>query len=168
MIEPAFKWRSALPALAFLVTLHLARISRAEPVTICPGAAWADDRGDRIQAHGGSILKLQGSYYWFGEDRSRENLPALRYVSCYVSTDLAHWRFRNQVLRQADPEHFGPHWLLERPKVFFNAKTRRFVMYMHIDGPAPGVAGDYSLARVGVAVSDRVDGDYRYVRASVL
>src|SRR5579863_5149726 len=50
MIEPPFKRRFTLPLLAFLLTLHLARISRAEPVTICPGAAWADDRGRLIQA----------------------------------------------------------------------------------------------------------------------
>lgn len=151
--------------LIILALLGLAPASPAEPVTIRPGQVWPDDRGRHIQAHGGSILRFNGAYYWFGEDRSRENEPTLRYVSCYVSTDLAHWRFLNQVVRQADPEHFGTRWLLERPKVFFNAKTGHFVMYMHIDGPTPGGSGDYSLARVGVAVSDRVDGAYRYVRS---
>jgi hypothetical protein len=38
-------------------------------------------------------------------------------------------------------------------------------MYMHIDGPAPGERGGYKLARVGVAVSDRVDGDYQYLKS---
>jgi hypothetical protein len=165
MIKSPCKRTCALRLFAIVVVLQFGRMSLAEPVTIFPGALWRDNRGRSIQAHGGSILKYQGAYYWFGEGRARENDPALRYVSCYVSTDLAHWRFRNQVIRQADPEHFGPRWLLERPKVFFNAKTGRFVMYMHIDGPAPGEPGDYSLARVGVAISDRVDGDYRYLRS---
>jgi hypothetical protein len=38
-------------------------------------------------------------------------------------------------------------------------------MYMHIDGPAPGKTQGYDLARVGVAVCDRIDGDYQYLRS---
>ena len=39
-------------------------------------------------------------------------------------------------------------------------------MYMHIDGPLPGGrGGGYSLARVGVAVCDTVDGDYKYLKS---
>jgi hypothetical protein len=56
--------------------------------------------------------------------------------------------------------------VLERPKVFYNAKTKKFVMYMHIDGPEPGGGGGgYALARVGVAVCDTVDGDYQYLKS---
>ena len=39
-------------------------------------------------------------------------------------------------------------------------------MYMHIDGPeTPEAKKPYALARVGVAVCDKVDGDYRYLRS---
>jgi hypothetical protein len=62
-------------------------------------------------------------------------------------------------MQQADPENLGAGWVLERPKVFYNRKTRQYVMYMHIDDRA------YKLARVGVAVSDRVDGNYRYLKS---
>jgi hypothetical protein len=130
---------------------------------ISPGDLWPDDRGAHIQAHGGGILKLDSTYYWFGEDRTQGLDRSQRYVSCYSSTDLVHWTFRNRVIHLADPENFGPGWVLERPKVFYNAKSRRFVMYMHIDGNT--AEGSYKLARVGVAVSDRVDGDYRYLRS---
>jgi hypothetical protein len=130
---------------------------------ISPGDLWPDDRGAHIQAHGGGILKLDSTYYWFGEDRSQALDRSQRFVSCYSSTDLVHWTFRNRVIHLADPENFGPGWVLERPKVFYNAKSRRFVMYMHIDGNT--AEGSYKLARVGVAVSDRVDGDYRYLRS---
>jgi hypothetical protein len=130
---------------------------------ISPGDLWPDDRGSHIQAHGGGILKLDSTYYWFGEDRSQALDRSQRFVSCYSSTDLVHWTFRNRVIHLADPENFGPGWVLERPKVFYNAKTRQFVMYMHIDGNT--AEGSYKLARVGVAVSDRVDGDYRYLRS---
>ena len=131
----------------------------AAPQAIRPGEVWPDDRGRHIQAHGGGIIKLGDTYYWFGEDRGEGLDPAKRYVACYSSNDLAHWTFRNQVLQLGDPENLGPRRVVERPKVFYNARTKKYVMYLHIDD------GAYKLARVGVAVSDTVDGDYQYLRS---
>ena len=131
----------------------------AAPQTIKPGEVWLDDRGQQIQAHGGGIIKLNDNYYWFGEDRSRGLDRAKRYVSCYRSKDLAHWTFRNRVVKLSDPEQLGPGWVLERPKVFYNPKTRRYVMYMHIDD------AKYRVARVGVATCDTVDDDYKYLKS---
>jgi hypothetical protein len=143
-----------------LVLLCLAAVSRPmDPQTITPGDIWPDNRGLHVQAHGGGIIKLDHTYYWFGEDRSQGLDPTKRYVSCYASPDLVHWTFRNQVMKQADPGDLGARFVLERPKVFYNARTRKYVMYMHIDDAR------YALARVGVAVSDTVDGDYQYVRS---
>ena len=135
----------------------------AAPQTIKPGEIWPDDRGKHIQAHGGGIIQIRDTYYWFGEDRGEGNDRNLRYVSCYSSRDLAHWTFRNQVIKLADPENFGPGWILERPKVFYNRKTSTYVMYMHIDGRT--AEGNYKIARVGVATSGTVDGDYHYLRS---
>jgi beta-xylosidase len=136
-----------------------------QPTSIKPGEIWPDDRGKHVQAHGGGIIKLGDTYYWFGEDRSRENERGMRYVACYSSTNLVNWTFRNQVIKTADPENLGRGWVLERPKVYYNAKTRKFVMYMHIDGGMPGQRGNYHLARVGVATCHTVDGDYKYIRS---
>ncbi|HEY5915654.1 MAG TPA: family 43 glycosylhydrolase [Verrucomicrobiae bacterium] len=130
----------------------------AAPQTFKPGEVWLDDRGQHIQAHGGGILKLGRTYYWFGEDRAQGLDRTKRYVSCYSSTNLAQWTFRNQVIKLADPENFGRRWVLERPKVFYNPKTSTFVMYMHIDL-------NYQLARVGVATCATVDGDYKYLKS---
>lgn len=127
--------------------------------TIRPGEVWLDTRGQPIQAHGGGILKYRDTYYWFGEDRTPGLNPAKRYVACYSSRDLVHWTFRNRVLQLADPQKLGPGWVLERPKVFYNAATKKFVMYMHIDDRS------YRLARVGVAISDKVDGDYWFLKS---
>lgn len=143
----------------------LGLLAAEDAVLIRPGEIWNDNRGQHIQAHGGGIIRDAGTYYWFGEDRSQGLDPSRRYVSCYSSRDLVHWTFRNQVIKLGDPEGFGPNWILERPKVFHNPKTRQYVMYMHIDGPMPGETGGYKLARVGVAVSSTVDGDYRYVKS---
>ena len=105
------------------------------------------------------MLHLGRTFYWFGEDRTPTNDPEKRYVSCYSSQDLVHWTFRNQVLKLSDPEHLGSHWVFERPEVYFNRAARQFVLYAHLDNAA------YSLARVAVAVSDRVDGDYKYLKS---
>ncbi|MEI7909264.1 MAG: family 43 glycosylhydrolase [Verrucomicrobiota bacterium] len=151
--------------IAALALFALDGLAAAEPVK--PGEVWPDNRGQHVQAHGGGIIKERETYFWFGEDRSKDNERNKRHVACYSSTDLVHWTFRNQVLKLADPENFGPRWVLERPKVFHNAMTHKFVMYMHIDGPAtPGdMSNSYALARVGVATCDTVDGDYKYVRS---
>jgi hypothetical protein len=159
MIDMKNTWANL--AIVFAVVVAGASFSRAQDglATFKPGEVWPDDRGKHIQAHGGGIIKLADTWYWFGEERSQDNERGMRYVGCYSSTNLANWTFRNKVMKQADPENFGRTWVLERPKVFYNAKTKKFVMYMHIDDAR------YQLARVGVAVSDTVDGDYQYLKS---
>lgn len=146
-------------ACLFLLALAAAIPSMAAIDSIKPGDRWLDDRGQLIQAHGGGITYWKGLYYWFGEDRSQTNDPAKRYVACYSSRDLVHWKFRRQVVALSDPEHLGTPWVLERPKVFVNPRTHKFVLYAHLDDAR------YKVARVMVAVSDRIDGDYRYVKS---
>lgn len=136
----------------------IAQTADSKENVIRPGAPWVDDRGQLIEAHGGGIIRLEDTYYWFGEDRTPSNDPTKRYVACYSSKDLVHWKFRNQVLKLNNPENLSD-WLIERPKVFYNAKTKKFVMYAHLDGSG------YKVARVAIAVSDRVDGDYTYVKS---
>ncbi len=126
------------------------------PKQIKPGELWPDNRGKHVQAHGGGIIKLRDTWYWFGEDRTQDNAPDKRYVACYSSKDLVTWRFRNQVLKTTDPANLGPGFVLERPKVYYNAKTRKYVMYVHLDDQS------YRAARVGVFTSNRVDGDYEF------
>lgn len=126
---------------------------------IRPGEPWLDNRGQQIQAHGGGMFLWKGIYYWFGEDRSPSNDPDKRFVACYSSKDLVHWTFRRQVVAWTNPENLGPHWVLERPKVFHNPRTGKFVLYAHLDD------AHYKVARVAVAVSDRIDGDYHYVKS---
>lgn len=144
---------------ALLVLLFAPGVLFAASKTIKPGEPWADNRGQRIQAHGGGITLWNGVYYWFGEDRTPANDPEKRYVACYSSRDLVHWKFRGQALALADPGHLGPHWVLERPKVYANARTHKFVMYAHLDDAR------YKLARVMVAVSDHIDGPYAFVKS---
>ena len=151
------RWKLFVLALSCVLVSSL--LAGAQPGLIRPGEQWRDNHGRLIQAHGGGITFWKGVYYWFGEDRSQENDPAKRFVGCYSSHDLMHWRFCGKSLALSDPEHLGPGWVLERPKVFVNTRTGKFVLYAHLDN------AHYSFARVMVAVSNRIQGPYRYVKS---
>jgi hypothetical protein len=126
---------------------------------IKPGDVWPDAAGEHIQAHGGGITKVGNTYYWYGEERRKGLDTNKRYVSCYASKDLTNWTFRNDVVQMTDPEQLGRRWILERPKVFFNSATKKYVMYFHLDNAT------YKYARVGIAVCDKPDGQFKYVKS---
>ena len=66
--------------------------------SIRPGQVWLDTKGERIQAHGGSVLFWEGWYYWYGENKENvigfaaggtERCWAWHHgVKLYSSTDL--------------------------------------------------------------------------------
>ena len=78
---------------------------------ICPGKPWLDTKGNRIQAHAGSVMYLDGLYYWYGENKEKttgENGIWHWGVRCYTSKDLYNWEdqmcIRDRLLRHADEE----------------------------------------------------------------
>jgi Glycosyl hydrolases family 43 len=122
-----------------------------------PGAVWRDVNGRSIQAHGGGILLHGHAYYWYGEDRTPGIHSA---VSCYSSTNLLDWKREGVALWQTNlPEVNGRHVFVERPKVIFNPRTKKFVMWMHLD------RGRYLYAHAGIAVSDNPTGPFTFVKA---
>ncbi len=133
----------------------------ATPQTIRPGALWPDNRGRHIQAHGGGILKVGSTYYWFGEDRSRDNDPGKRYVSllCLPGSGALDVP-QSGPASSPDPENLGPRLdsgaaqsLLQRP--------HQAVCHVYAHRQC-----SYQLARVGVAVCDRQwTADYQYLRS---
>lgn len=135
---------------------------------ILPGEIWPDSDGNHIQAHGGGIIKVQKTYYWYGEQRRKDLDTNFRYVSCYSSKDLTNWKNQGDVIALAKPDTalVNNKWVLERPKVYYNGKTRKFVMYMHIDGALKDSRYNFSYdyARVGVAISDKATGPFKLVK----
>ena len=80
-------------------------------------------------------------------------------VGCYSSKDLLNWKFEGIVLPAVkdDPNHdLHPSKVLERPKVVYNKKTGKFVMWAHVE------SADYSKACAGVAVADSPVGPFVY------
>jgi hypothetical protein len=131
----------------------------AQNKNIDPGAIWPDNNCDHIQAHGGGIIKIKNTYYWYGEERRKGLDTNYRYVSCYSSADLMNWKFMGDVVKMQDPENLGYRWILERPKVYYNKPTKKYVMYFHLD------TRNYKYARVGIAISDKPNGDFKFVKS---
>ena len=125
-------------------------------VTFKNGGFWNDASGKRIEAHGGGFLKVEDTWYWFGEDKSG-NSAGFKGVNCYASQDLSSWTFRKAIItRDTAPELAASDRIIERPKVIYNASTKQYVMWLHWEGK------NYAEAKAGVFTSDQVDGAYTY------
>lgn len=128
-----------------------------------PGQPWPDNNGVPINAHGGGVLFQEGVYYWFGEHKigGEEGNRAHVGVHVYASEDLYNWRDGGIALTvNDDPVHeLARGCIIERPKVIYNQRTRRFVMWFHLEPLGKGYAG----ARSGVAVAEKPCGPYRYL-----
>ncbi|TCO44063.1 Ig-like protein group 4 [Kribbella antiqua] len=54
--------------------------------------------------------------------------------------------------------------ILERPKVIYNAKTGKWVMWVHSDGPSsPTSTSTYARAEAGVAIANSPKGPFRWL-----
>lgn len=140
---------------------------------IFPGEVWSDTEGNPINAHGGGIMFHKGAYYWFGEIKKGKTwlVPGQNWecyrvnaggISCYSSVNLIDWKYEGIALApntidSAHDLHISK--VLERPKVIYNEKTKRFVMWLHIDSE------DYAYSRAGVATSDKPEGPYTYIES---
>lgn len=129
-----------------------------------------DINGNIVHAHGGQILFQDGYYYLIGENRTNRVK-----VSCWRTKDFRSWESRGHLLTLDSKVECREGWApeleipgeettlghgcnIERPKILYNQKTGRYVMWMHWERPA-----DYREARCAVAVSDRLDGEYTYL-----
>ncbi len=129
------------------------------------GEIWLDDAGHPIQAHGGMITRFGDRWYWYGEHKGAPNCPGTTRVdvigvSCYSSADLHSWHYEGLALTaDGSVDELNPKWVMERPKVLYNEKTGKYVMWFHSDSP------DYTAAQAGCAVSDTPEGPYTYLHA---
>jgi beta-galactosidase len=135
------------------------------------GGRWLDTEGHFINAHGAGVLHHDGVYYLYGEIKKGKTglVPGQDWedyrvdaggVSCYSSRDLVHWKKEGVALAPNRTDTSSDLYIgrvVERPKVIYNAVTRQYVMWMHID------RDDYGYARAGVAVSDKPEGPFRYL-----
>lgn len=130
---------------------------------VVPGAVWKDNNGKHINAHGGGILFHEGKYYWFGEHRPTSGFVTEVGVTCYSSTDLCNWNYEGVALAVSGEagSDIEKGCIMERPKVIYNSKTGKFVMWFHLELKGKG----YEAARTALAVSDTPVGPYKFVRS---
>lgn len=152
-----------------------------------PGQTWKDTDGKPIQSHGSGIMydEQMETYYWYGEDKTHGYLPA-RGVRVYSSKDLYNWEDEGLALtaiesmdqfaddplisklytgrddKEAILNDIGTDRVIERPKVIYNEKTKKYVMWMHIDGPSETSDAMYAKAHAGYALSDSPAGPFVY------
>lgn len=105
---------------------------------IYPGKVWLDTSGNRIQAHGGSIMYIDGVYYWYGENKEKtDGVNGIWHwgVKCYSSTDLYNWEDRGIIIppEPGDPtSSLHPESCMDRPHIIYNKKTKKYVCWMKI------------------------------------
>lgn len=130
-----------------------------------PGERWPDENGVHINAHGGGILLCGDIYYWFGEHKieGKAGNQAQVGVHCYSSKDLYNWKDEGIALAVSEDStsSIAKGCILERPKVIYNGKTGKYVMWFHLEPKGAG----YSGALSGVATSDQVTGPYTFLHA---
>ncbi|MFO7622413.1 MAG: glycoside hydrolase family 43 protein [Bacteroidales bacterium] len=162
MITSYFK---TILTILFLFTTTEFFCQESVNTSVKPGEVWPDTDGNHINAHGGGIVFHNGVYYWFGEARlPRSEKDRTRYgVGCYSSRDLLNWKNEGLALRVIDDTTslLQPGCVIERPKVLYNKKTGKFVMWFHHELKGQG----YRAALTGVAVSDDIAGPYTYLRS---
>lgn len=138
----------------------------AQYTSFKPGEIWKDNKGIHINAHGGGVLYYKDTYYWFGEHKTEGTTgnTALVGVHCYSSNDLYNWTDRGIALRVSEDQtsDIAKGCILERPKVIYNAKTKKFVMWFHLEPKGKGYGG----AMIGIAQSDKVTGPYSFIRST--
>ena len=150
-------------ALAVLLLSFLALPAPAQTATrFHPGELWPDDKGVHINAHGGGILFKNGTYYWFGEHKTAGEGGNVANVGVHVysSTDLYNWKDEGIALAVSDDpaSDIVKGCIIERPKVLYNAKTNKYVMWFHLELKGHG----YAAARCGVATSYTPTGPYTF------
>ena len=141
--------------------------SKSSPInSFSPGKKMIDNNGIPINAHGGGIMYYNGKYYWYGQHmvEGKTGNRAQVGVHVYSSDDLYNWIDQGIALKviDDDPEHdITKDCILERPKVIYNEKTNKFVMWFHLELRDNG----YKSARSGVAISDTPEGPFTYLRS---
>jgi hypothetical protein len=125
-----------------------------------PGKVWLDTEGHPIVGHGAGLLFHEGVYYWYGETRT--SIRTFPGFSCYSSTDLLNWKNEGYALVPVkdNPEHeLYETNIIERPKVIYNDRTKKFVMWMHVED------NKYQKAHAGVAIADKPTGPFQFIKS---
>ncbi len=131
-----------------------------------PGQVWLDTNGNRIHAHGGSIIVDDGVYYWYGENKEHSTPGSGVWtwgIRCYSSTDLYNWADRGLIIppNLDDPTSpLHPSQMIDRPHIIRNDHTGKYVCWLKI-------MGQDESQRCTVLTADALLGPYEIVRTGL-
>lgn len=153
-----YNFFSFLVCLMFITThSHSQNLQKSNDYFV-NGVTWYATDNTVIEAHGAGILKKDSTYYLFGEDHSK-GAGNKTGITCYSSYDLIQWRNLGSALpKDLLPIEYRDIGVCERPKVLYNKATGKYIMWMHLD------AEIYSHAMAGIAVSDKPEGPYQFIK----
>lgn len=131
--------------------------------SIRPGQVWLDTEGKRIHAHGGSIITVGDTFYWYGENKEKTKPGNGIWhwgVRCYASKDLYNWEDKGIIIPpneddETSPLHPSQH--MDRPHIIFNEKTGKFVCWLKIMQD--------NTQESTVLVSDHILGPYKIIKS---
>lgn len=111
--------------------------------SIKPGKIWLDTDENRIQAHGGSLIQVGKTFYWYGENKEKTtgNNKIWHWgVRCYSSADLYNWKSEGIIIppepeNRSSPLH--PERMMDRPHIVYNEKEHQYVAWLKIMGEPP-------------------------------
>ena len=147
---------------------------------IRPGQPWLDTSGNRIQAHGGSIIVAEdGRFVWYGENKefTTAGSPTWHWgVRAYVSDDLINWEDRGLIIPPVldDPtSSLHPEQMMDRPHILRHPVSGRYVCWLKVMGEvstqsstvleADDLFGPYRIVREGLRPLDMDAGDFDLV-----
>lgn len=136
-------------------------------------AQWYDTDGRIINASDGGVIFHEGKYYLYGQalrpwgfdTEGRGGQVTDKGVVMYSSEDLVNWKNEGVILAVEEDENspLRPPLRFERPKIIFNEKTGKFVLWCHyIKYPGDHTFGEGG-GEAGVAVADKVTGPYKFL-----
>ncbi|WP_018750585.1 chitobiase/beta-hexosaminidase C-terminal domain-containing protein [Paenibacillus sanguinis] len=157
-IEEAFKWA---------LTVQPGNVVDYASAGVPVGETWYDTEGNPIQAHGGGFLQQTAEdgnpvYYWVGENKIH-NRASFHAVTLYSSRDLVNWAYEGDILDPFSVTVEGAEYGLldskwERPKLLYNEKTGKYVLFGHWE-----TANSYASSQIAVATADQVTGPYTFL-----
>ncbi|MFK8242937.1 MULTISPECIES: family 43 glycosylhydrolase [unclassified Facklamia] len=128
-----------------------------------PGKVWLDTNGNRIQAHGGSVIHIEGIYYWYGENKEKtDGKNGIWHwgVRCYSSTDLYNWKDEGIIIPpelEDENSSLHPTACMDRPHIIYNKKTKKYVCWLKI-------MNSFNEQTETILIADHILGPYIKVK----